>query len=123
MAAAYSMDLRTRVLKDSDAGLSSKELAERYHVSRAWVDALKQRQRETGSIAARKQTKFRRRVLEGQEGRLAALVAARPDATLTELRDALPTSAGLADRQREFSRLRRAGAGAIVAARGCRRPG
>jgi transposase len=35
MAAAYSMDLRTRVLKDSDAGLSSKELAERYHVSRA----------------------------------------------------------------------------------------
>lgn len=40
MAAAYSMDLRTRVLRDSDAGLSSKELAERYHVSRAWVDAV-----------------------------------------------------------------------------------
>ena len=50
MAAAYSMDLRERVMKDSDAGLSSKELAERYHVSRAWVDALKQRRRETGSI-------------------------------------------------------------------------
>src|SRR4029450_8586079 len=48
MAAAYSMDLRTRVLKDSDAGLSSKELAARYHVSRAWVDALKQGRRETG---------------------------------------------------------------------------
>ena len=43
MAAAYSMDLRTRVLRDSDGGLSSKELAERYHVSRARVDALKQR--------------------------------------------------------------------------------
>ena len=42
MAAAYSMDLRERVITDSDAGLSSKELAERYHVSRAWVDALKQ---------------------------------------------------------------------------------
>ena len=40
MAAAYSMDLRERVITDSDAGLSSKELAERYHVSRAWVDAL-----------------------------------------------------------------------------------
>ena len=39
MAAAYSMDLRTRVLKDADAGLSSKELAERYHVSLTWVDA------------------------------------------------------------------------------------
>jgi hypothetical protein len=36
MAAAYSMDLRSRVLKDADAGLSSKELAERYHVGRAW---------------------------------------------------------------------------------------
>ena len=40
MAAAYSKDLRMHVLKDSDAGLPSKELAERYHVSRAWVDAL-----------------------------------------------------------------------------------
>ena len=50
MAAAYSMDLRTRVLKDADAGLSSKDLAARYHVSRAWVDALKQRRRETGDI-------------------------------------------------------------------------
>jgi len=29
MAAAYSMDLRERVMTDSDAGLSSKELAER----------------------------------------------------------------------------------------------
>jgi transposase len=74
--------------------LSSKELAELYHVSRAWVDALKQRRRETGSVAPRKQTKFRGRVLASQETRLAALIAARPDATLTELRDALPTTAG-----------------------------
>ena len=78
MAAAYSMDLRARVLKDADAGLSSKELAERYHVSRAWVDALKQRRRETGSIAPRPQTKFRGRVLAGQEDRLATLIVARP---------------------------------------------
>ena len=105
MAAAYSMDLRARVLKDSNAGLSSKELAERYHVSRAWVDALKQRHRETGSIAARQQTKFRRRVLEGQEGRLSALVTARPDATLAELRDALQTSAGLATVWRALNQL------------------
>ncbi len=109
MAAAYSMDLRTRVLKDSDAGRSSKELAERYHVSRAWVDALKQRRRETGAIAALKQTKFRRRALVAAEvERLAVLVAARPDATLAELREALRTSAGLttiwrALNQRDFT--------------------
>ena len=105
MAAAYSMDLRTRVLKDTDAGLSSKELAERYHVSRAWVDALKQRRRETGTAAPRKQTKFRGRVLAGQEERLAALVAARPDATLAELREALRTAAGLSTIWRALDRL------------------
>jgi len=105
MAAAYSMDLRTRVLKDADAGLSSKELAQRYHVSRAWVDALKQRRRETGTAAPRKQTKFRGRVLAGQEERLATLVAARPDATLAELREALRTAAGLSTIWRALDRL------------------
>lgn len=105
MAAAYSMDLRARVIKDSDAGLLSKALAERYHVSRAWVDALKQRRRETGSIAPRPQTKFRRRVLAGQEDRLRALVTAQPDATLAELRDRLRTSAALATIWRELNQL------------------
>lgn len=105
MAAAYSLDLRARVIKDADAGVTSKDLAERYHVSRAWVDALKQRRRETGSIAPRKQRKFRRRVLEGQEDRLRALVAAQPDATLAELRDALRTSAALATIWRELNQL------------------
>jgi transposase len=105
MAAAYSMDLRERVIQDADTGLSSKELAQRYHVSRAWVDALKQRRRETGSIAPHKQTKFRRRVLDGQEDRLRALVTAQPDATLAELRAALRTSAALATIWRELNQL------------------
>jgi transposase len=96
MAAAYSMDLRTRVLKDSDAGLSSKELAERYHVSRAWVDALKQRRRETGAFAPLEQTKFRGRALAPADlNRLTAVIAARPDATLEEIREALRRSVGL----------------------------
>lgn len=105
MVAAYSRDLRTRVLRDADAGLTSKDLAERYHVSRAWVDALKQRRRETGSIDPRKQQKFRERVLAGQEAHLSALVAARPDATLAELRAALRTSAGVTTIWRELDRL------------------
>jgi len=106
MARAYSMDLRSRVLKDADAGLSSKQLAERYHVSRAWVDALKQRRRDTGLISARPQTKFRGRVLSAaEETRLATLVLARPDATLQQLREALPTRAGLATIWRALGRL------------------
>ena len=106
MAAAYSMDLRSRVLKDADAGLTSKELAARYHVSRAWVDALKQRQCETGSMAPRQHTTFRRRALTtDEEARLAALVTAQPDATLAELRHALPTLAGLSTLWRALERL------------------
>jgi transposase len=106
MAAAYSMDLRTRVLKDADAGLSSKELAERYHVSRAWVDALKQRRRETGAFAPRPQLKFRGRALAATDlDRLATGITARPDATLAELREALRTSAGLTTIWRALNQL------------------
>lgn len=106
MAAAYSMDLRTRVLRDADVGLSSKALAERYHVSRAWVDALKQRRRETGAFAARKPTKFRGRALAAPDlDHLAAVIAARPDATLEEIREALRTSAGLTTIWRAVNQL------------------
>jgi transposase len=66
---------------------------------------LAQRHRETGSIAPRAQTKFRSRVLAGQEDRLKALVHARPDATLAELRDALPTTAALSTLWLELDRL------------------
>jgi transposase len=103
--APYSMDLRKRVLKAWDAGLDADSVAARYEVSRAWVHRLVQRRRETGSIAPRKQTKFRPRVLAGQEQRLAALIAARPDATLVEIREALPTSAALSTLWRAIDQL------------------
>lgn len=63
-------------------------------VSRAWVHRLIQRRRETGWLAPRNQTKYRRRALAGQEARLAALIIANPDATLAAIRDALPAAAG-----------------------------
>ena len=104
--APYSMDLRTRVLRDSDAGLSSKEVAAKYTVSRAWVDRVKQRRRERGEIAPRTQTKFRRRTLsDEQEQRLVFLITARPDATLAELREQLPTTAALSTLWRAIDRL------------------
>ena len=64
-----------------------------------------QRRRDTGSIAPRQQTKFRSRVLAGQEQRLAALITAQPDLTLAELRDALPTTAALSTLWLEIGRL------------------
>jgi transposase len=105
MAAPYSMDLRKRVLKAWDASGDADEVAATFGVSRAWVHRLAQRQRETGSIAPRKQTKFRSRVLAGQEERLNALINAKPDATLAELREALRTTAALSTLWLEIDRL------------------
>ncbi len=103
--APYSMDLRQRVARAWDAGLDAEGVAAKYDVSRAWVHRLIQRRRETGSLAPRKQTKFRRRALaEAEEQRLAALITARPDATLAELRDGLPTSAALSTLWRAIDR-------------------
>jgi transposase len=103
--APYSIDLRKRVLRAWDSGLDAERVAAKYEVSRAWVHRLVQRRRETGSITPRKQTKFRGRVLAGQEDRLVALITARPDATLAELRDALPTTAALSTLWRTIEQL------------------
>jgi len=105
MAAAYSIDLRERVLKAWDTSGDADEVAATFGVSRAWVHRLAQRHRENGSIAPRKQTKFRSRVLSGREERLKALVTASPDATLVELREALPTTAALSTLWLELDRL------------------
>ena len=56
-----------RVARAWDASGDADEVAATFGVSRAWVHRLIQRRRETGSLAPRKQTKFRSRVLAGQE--------------------------------------------------------
>ena len=103
--APYSMDLRKRVLKAFDTCGDAEDVAATFGVSRAWVHRLAQRHRETGSIAPRQQTKFRTRVLGGQDQRLAALIAARPDATLAELQNELPVHAALTTIWRAIDRL------------------
>ena len=103
--APYSIDLRERVVRAWDASGDADEVAARFSVSRAWVHRLVQRRRETGSIAPRKQAKFRSRVLATQEQRLKDLVTAKPDATLAELREGLPTTAALSTLWLELDRL------------------
>jgi transposase len=105
MAAPYSMDLRTRVFKAWQASGDANDVAATFGVSRSWVHRMAQRERETGSLAPRQQTKFRARVLAGQEARLHALVAAQPDATLSELRAQLPTPPALSTLWTELDRL------------------
>lgn len=101
----YSMDLRTRVLQDCDAGMKSDGVAAKYRVSRAWVNRLVQRRRESGQVAPRAQTKFRPRLLAEKTEQLKALIAEQPDRTLVELRAALETPVGLATIWRAIDRL------------------
>lgn len=103
--APYSRDLRTRVLADRDAGMSTKEVAAKYRVSVPWVNRLVQRRRETGEIGPRPQTVFKTHAFAGQEERLRALVDAQPDRTLAELREALRSSASLSSVWRALDRL------------------
>ena len=92
---AYSMDLRERALLDSDAGMKAADVAAKYRVSGSWVRLLKQRRRETGEVAPRVQRHGRRCMLEPHLHTLAALIAAQPDCTLAELKDALATPASV----------------------------
>ena len=52
---AYSIDLRERVLADSDVGMRTKALAQKYRVSESWVRKVRKRWRDTGQIGPRKQ--------------------------------------------------------------------
>ncbi len=87
MGAAYSQDLRDRVLGAGDRGMATAEIARVFMVSRSWVRRVKQRRREFGESTPRKM---------GGPGpikidrvRLEELVGEQPDSTLKELRDRL----------------------------------
>lgn len=84
---AYAMDLRERVVAACDAGRSTEEVAATFSVSASWVRRLKQRRRESGSIAPRPQE--RRGPVPGWETHGEAIrqaVREHPDATLEEYR-------------------------------------
>lgn len=89
---AYSMDLRKRVFADCDAGLRTKQVADKYGVSRSWVRRLKQRRRENNEIGPRPNGR-RPRLIDRE--RLATLVQTQPDATLVELRQRLGVQCSL----------------------------
>jgi transposase len=89
---AYSMDLRERVIAACDAGRRTKEVAQTFKVSPAWVRRLKQHRRERGDIVPRNGGGSRGRKIDRQ--RLAELVQEKPDATLVELRDRLVAQGG-----------------------------
>ena len=86
---AYSTDLRERVLMDFDTGMGNDAVARKYRVSSRWVYKLRRQRSETGQIAPRRGKTGPQPKLAGHEEQLVELVAAQPDATLSELRERL----------------------------------
>ena len=105
MPRAYSMDVRDRVLAACDAGRASRVVARQYRVSRAWVDRLKQRRRETGEVGPRRARRFKPQALAEHMEQLRALVAAQPALPLAELRHALGGSCSLVSVWRALRRV------------------
>jgi transposase len=84
MGAAYSQDLRDRVFRCYDRGMTTKQIADVLSVSPAWARRVKQHRRETGRTCALPLGGARR--IKIDPDRLAELVKTHPDATLKELR-------------------------------------
>src|SRR5690349_5299506 len=101
----YSIDLRQRVLADSDAGLPAKAVADKYRVSTAWVRRLKQRRRETGEVAPRTATPGPKPALAAHADRLRALAREAPGLTAGEYRDRLGVAVAVVTVWRAIRRL------------------
>ena len=88
---AYPDKLRDLVLDAYDEGMPTKQVAERFKVSRSWARRVKQRLREQGLRGAIRQEKHGPdpTLDAGHRRQLAALVRRTPDATLAELTDQL----------------------------------
>ena len=80
----YSVDLRERLLRAIDAGLSQAEASRLFGVGTSTISRWRQQRRETGSLAPKVRTGRRPAIGPDQTGALQAQVAQYPDATLAE---------------------------------------
>jgi len=105
--AAFSMDLRERVVAACDEGMDTRaEIAERFSVSESWVRRLLQRRRETGSIAPRPRGGGQPPAVDDEAaGRLREAVAADSHATLKELAAASGVACSTSAVDRALKRL------------------
>jgi transposase len=90
----YSPDLRRRIVAALEAGEETQsEIAERFQVSRSFVEKLWARWRTSGSCDAKPHAGGRKRSLSADQPRIRTEIAAQPDVTLAELCQRV-TSAG-----------------------------
>ncbi len=117
MGAAYSQDLRDRVLAAYDRGMMTKAIADLFRISPAWARRIKQRRRESGRTTPLPMGGVR--IVKVDMTRLRELVEAQADATTRELHQRLGGNCsesavgmallrlGLSFKKRRFTRLSR----------------
>ena len=93
MGAAYSQDLRDRVLAARDRGMKTKQVSGLFAVSASWVRRVVQRRREHREVAPR--PRGGATVVKIDLDRLRELVRRRPDATARELHGLLGAACGV----------------------------
>lgn len=89
MARPYSIDLRERVVKAVEGGLSRRQAASVFDVAVSTVVHWVRRHRETGSVAARPMGGDHSSRLKGERAWLLERIEAVPDLTLEEIRSEL----------------------------------
>jgi transposase len=90
MATSISADLRKRVVAAVEGGMSRRAAAAHFRVGASSAIRWVAQARETGKVTAKPQGGDRRsRAIEAQADRILALIAAKPDSTLEELKAAL----------------------------------
>ena len=93
---ALSLDLRERICAACDESVETRqEVAERFGVSRSFVQKLLRRHKHSGSLVAKPRAGGVKPLMKDQDlKRLRGLVSARPDSTLAELCRQLAASGG-----------------------------
>ena len=95
MPKTYSEDIRRRVAKDAEKGLTVRVIAEKYSVSPSFVSRISSMWREEGSVSARQRGGYKRHALHGQEAAVRRKLAEDKGVTLQELRDWAEESLGI----------------------------
>ena len=83
-------EMRRRILDDCDSGMTEKNAAQKWKVGRSTIAKIKKQRRDTGTIEPLKGTPGRKAKLREHRSLLKHIVDQTPDATLEEIRDALP---------------------------------
>jgi len=107
MPRPYSQDLRERIVRAVEGGLSRNAAAKRFDVSISFVVKLMQRWSTRGTLAPDQFGGWKKATLAAHQERVLALVGERCDATLDELRTLLATE-GLTVSLSALSRFLRA---------------